>query len=255
MKNIDNIISEELKKMTSLFSYQPGKVISEQETPIQKIARNLITATCRPGTDLNGLVNWIKQIKDINTYNQLNNYLKVNVNNGGCYENIQSMINGEIDTRDIKEMKDIMSHLKSIGIQSSADIASDGSFLNKNTFKIGTQSPKTLQPDSGARIKNITSSFCRVQNGVINWPGSAVDKMKWTDYIAKYKPTQQELTSARTSCPKNIVGGDEVNQQQQRRIANQKALVTATQQIQTSIGSKPTGQLSDVELQTILNRL
>lgn len=256
MKNIDNIISEELKKMTSLFHYQAGKVISEQtnttEESFEPIYRKIVAAAELAGTNEDDLVNAINSISTIDDYNKINGALSKRF--GAGYKSLESLLNGELDTQDLSYAKSISQKLKSLGVNNTYKTTPRGGFYPKSFVMTSEPIIKTGAPvDATQRIKNITSAFCRVQNGVIVWPGSTINNMKWVDYTTKYKPTTQELTTAQSSCPKSK--DTNTNQIQQRRAARQKALVTATQQIQTSIGSKPTGQLTDAELTTILNRL
>lgn len=142
MKNLYFLDEEEKNRILSIHeSIAKKQYLTEQETEVQKIARNLYAGFRGPGTNTtltSGLPAWISRIKDIPTYNAVNAQLALQ---GGGYSDIPSMINGE--TIDVPGMKSIIAHLKSIGIQSTADISKTGDWLNKGTFKVTSTTPIT----------------------------------------------------------------------------------------------------------------
>ncbi len=113
--------------------------------------------------------------------------------------------------------------------------------------------------DEVAKIKNISYAWCREKDGIINWPGSAVDKMKWADYLTKYSVTEPQLTQAKTACPNklkpNVVSDTpRVNANKQKRQVVKQQVAAVNQEIQKSIGSTPTGSLSDAEIQQLITK-
>jgi hypothetical protein len=142
MKNLYFLDEEEKNRILNIHESTTKKqYLREEETNVQRIARNLYTGFRGPGTDTSlttGLPAWISQIKDIPTYNAVNAQLALQ---SGGYPDIPSMINGE--TIDVPGMRAIMNHLKTIGIQSTDQISKSGDWLQKGTFKITSTTPIT----------------------------------------------------------------------------------------------------------------
>ena len=127
--------------------------------------------------------------------------------------------------------------------------------LTKSPAKAPADATNT---DEAAKIKNISYAWCREKDGIIIWPGSAVDKMKWADYLTKYSVTEPQLTQAKTACPNKLkpnVVSDKVSDKPKVKRGNTQNLSTLTQDVQKSIGGTPSGKFSSQELDSILQRL
>jgi len=74
-------------------------------------------------------------------------------------------------------------------------------------FATPAKAPAATTPntDEATRVKMMTSAWCREKDGIINWPGAKIDKMKWADYYDKYVKTDiifnKVKTAAQTACP------------------------------------------------------
>jgi len=126
----------------------------------------------------------------------------------------------------------------------------------------------TPNTDEATRVKMMTSAWCREKDGIINWPGAKIDKMKWADYYDKYVKTDilfnKVKTTAQTACPNKSVttvvndkvsDTSKVNTNKQKRQVVKQQVASINQEIQKSIGStNPTGSLSDAEIQQLITK-
>jgi hypothetical protein len=303
MNNINNLISEELGKMSQLFHYQRGRVISEQPAKdvtdlktypacVQNLSTIKISQTASEV--------FAKQTRgDFENYRFYNNGMYIGPNKKkGRYScsGDDILIDGRKLTTTSKTYPKCVtnqlwgepeSNAKGLtyirgGEMRTSDADYTGYFFYNNyqvtTPKKGLQSYKcspdnriisvfapTKAPagapkaDEVAKIKNISYAWCREKDGIINWPGSAVDKMKWADYLTKYSVTEPQLTQAKTACPNklkpNVVSDTpRVNANKQKRQVVKQQVAAVNQEIQKSIGSTPTGSLSDAEIQQLITK-
>jgi hypothetical protein len=306
MNDINNLISEELGKMSQLFHYQRGKVISEQPTadptdiktypaciqslPNIKIQQNPTVVYARQteglygnyyfyntggysttkgtkgkyscsGTDI--LIDGKKLTTTSTTYPPCitnKGWGEPQTNSKG-----QSYIKGG-ETEDGVDFTGYFFYNNNRvntpkGLQ-SYKCSADNNLIS--IFNTPDKTPKAAaSTGDAAKIKNLTSAWCREKGGVINWPGSKVDQYKWDDYLKKYSVTAAELTqaqtAAQTACPNKIINGGELktvavnNNFKKRNPQKQVALVN--KEIQKTIGSNQTGSLSDADLQQLLIKL
>jgi hypothetical protein len=307
MNDINNLISEELGKMSQLFHYQRGKVISEQ-------AKDETSLTTYPACvqKLTGVK--IKQTEaevfarqtsgDFENYRFYNNGMYSGPNKKkGRYScsGTEILIDGKKLTTTSTTYPGCVTnqgwdepvttakgqtYIKG-GEMTTADADYTGyAFYNNNrvltpervlksykcspdnkvisVFITPAKSPATAAPtsDEAAKIKNITSAWCREKDGIINWPGAKIDKMKWADYYDKYVKTDilfnKVKTAAQTACPNKSVTtvvNDKVNNAPKVKRGNTQNLSTLTQDVQKSIGGTPSGKFSSQELDSILQRL
>jgi hypothetical protein len=312
MNDISNLISEELGKMSQLFHYQRGKVISEQAKDVtslttypacvQKLAGVKITQTAAEvfaktdsgpfsnyrfynngvytgpnkkkgryscsGTDI--LIDGRKLTTTSTTYpacitNQGwgepvttakgQTYIKGDETNGGVdFTGYFFYNNGKVLTP-----KKVVQSYK---------CSEDNSIIS--IFATPAKAPVTAAPtaDEATKIKNITYAWCREKDGIINWTGSQIDKMKWADYYDKYVKTEilfnKVKTAAQTACPNKstttvvndkVSDTSKVNTNKQKRQVIKQQVASINQEIQKSIGStNPTGSLSDAEIQQLITK-
>ena len=129
MKKIIRLTESELVKMI-------GKVINEQQsTPEQAIAREFAGAAGGPGTNLPGMGNAIKKIKNVAQYEEVNKILK-----GINGLDIAGYINDECEFDNVESVKTFINQLGKIGVTASAEYYKDkygkGPYFKQNSFKI-----------------------------------------------------------------------------------------------------------------------
>ena len=309
MNDINNLISEELSKMSQLFHYQRGKVISEQtkdetsltsypacvqKLPGVKIAQTEaeVFAKVDSGDFLNYRFyyngRYIGPNKKKGSYSCSGTEILIDgkkltttsttypkcVTNQDWGEPITSakgqtyIKGGEMTTADADYTGYMFYNNNKVyvpkkGVQ-SYKCSPDNRVIS--IFATPAKAPAVAAPnaDEAAKIKNISYAWCREKDGIIIWPGSAVDKMKWDDYLTKYSVTEPQLTQAKTACPNklktNVVNDkvsdtSKVNANKQKRQLVKKQVASINQEIQKSIGSTPTGSFSDAELQQLITKL
>jgi hypothetical protein len=199
---MSNILNEELNRIKSLFVYQKGKVISEQQNP-QSVADNIVQAAAASfGTDEQKIVDSFLSIKDKAEYDEVQKAY----NAKGYKGTLIDLINKEFERTDGKYVKTIADHLTKLGFQVKSGIKtvnySSGPIEEfDNNFQITNQAAtQTPQLD---RQKNINTVFCNVKSGLVVYPGSILDKTPWVDYVKKYTVTTQEIEEAKKSCPQS----------------------------------------------------
>jgi hypothetical protein len=304
MNDINNLISEELGKMSQLFHYQRGKVISEQPAkdptdiktypaciqslPNIKIKQSPTVVYARQTDGLYGnyyfyntgdysttkgtkgkyscsgtgiLIDGKKLTTTSTTYPPC-------ITNKGWGEPVttakgQTYIkggeSGEVDFTGYMFYNNNRV-LNSKGVVQSYKCSADNTIIS--IFAAPAKAPKVAtSTGDAAKIKNLTSAWCREKGGFINWPGSKVDKYKWVDYLTKYEVTDAELTQAKTAaqtaCPDKIINGGELETvvvKGKVKKGNTQQVASVNQEIQKSIGSKPTGSLSDADLQQLITK-
>ena len=313
MNDINNLISEELGKMSQLFHYQRGKVISEQ-------AKDETSLTTYPACvqKLTGVK--IRQAEaevfarqtsgDFENYRFYNNgvysgpnkkkgryscsgddilidgkklvtttktYPKC-VTNQGWGEPVSNakgltyIKGGEMKTSDADYtgylfFNNYQVSVPKKGVQ-SYKCSADNSIIS--IFATPAKAPAATTPntDEATRVKMMTSAWCREKDGIINWPGAKIDKMKWAVYYDKYVKTDilfnKVKTAAQTACPNKstttvvndkVSDTSKVNTNKQKRQVIKQQVASINQEIQKSIGStNPTGSLSDAEIQQLITK-
>jgi len=312
MNNINNLISEELGKMSQLFHYQRGKVISEQakdETSltsypacVQKLPTIKISQS-KTGSEVFA----IQTRGDFENYRFYNNGMYSGSKKKGRYScsGDDILIDGRKLTTTTKTYPkcvtkqgwgEPVSNAKGLTYIKGGEMkTSDADFTgylffnnyqvsvpkkgvqsykcsaNNNIISVFTPSkaPAATTPntDEATRVKMMTSAWCREKDGIINWPGAKIDKMKWADYYDKYVKTDilfnKVKTAAQTACPNKstttvvndkVSDTSKVNTNKQKRQVIKQQVASINQEIQKSIGSNPTGSLSDAEIQQLITK-
>jgi hypothetical protein len=260
MNDINNLISEELSKMSQLFHHQRGRVISEQTTDVGVDVGQMMRQLDATNTNEDAVLNIIKKYKKNQDFqNFVNQYKKITNKDFGTH--LYTAIN---PSNDKKEWNDLKTYLATLGITLEAGTTNKGRsgiaiFKGIGSAPAAVKDPNAkVKTDETAKIKNIGYAWCREKDGIINWPGSAVDKMKWADYLTKYAVTEPQLTQAKKMCPQksstNVVS-NKVNSTPKVKRGNTQNLSTLTQDVQKSIGGTPSGKFSSQELDSILQRL
>lgn len=96
------------------------------------------------------------------------------------------------------------------------------------------------------RIKNITKVYCSVKNGIITT--GSYNNIKWVDYVKDFKVTNQEIETAKKSCPKT-------NNSPQNRQQIIDRITNTTKGIQELLGLEKTGVMDSSLLQKINEKL
>ena len=313
MNDINNLISEELSKMSQLFHHQRGRVISEQpekdETDLKtypaciqslpniKIQQNATVIYARQtegiyanyyflntgfysttkgtkgkyscsGTDI--LIDGKKLTTTSTTYPGCITNQEwgepVSTAKGQTYIKGDEMITADADYTGYAFYNNNRV-LTPKGVVQSYKCLSNNTIIKlyATPAKAPAAAPKT---DEAARIKMMTSAWCREKDGIINWPGAKIDKMKWDVYYNKYVKTDiifnKVKTAAQTACPNKstttvvndkVSDTSKVNANKQKRQVIKQQVASINQEIQKSIGStNPTGSLSDAEIQQLITK-
>jgi hypothetical protein len=250
VKQKENIF-EELNKMRSLIHTKPGVVISEQANAgadVGTIMRELDNFN----SDEQKIVNIVKKYKDKASFkNFTDQYKAISGKDFGTdvFRAIQPY-------NDKTEWADLSNHLKSMGITLGTATTNRGN--SSMATLTGLDTPAATTPAAGTRtpeaMKTITSTFCGVRNGKIT-AGYFKDQ-PWTSYKSKYSVTDAEEQEAKKTCPTaqtGIVSGG--SRGSRSGGGNSQVVTDYSKQIQTSLGSSPTGKMSSQDLDLILKAL
>ncbi len=278
MKQKENIF-EELNKMRSLIHAKAGVVISEQDTysPIQKAnelkqkIQNL--ANIQKTVDAQGIIKnpnsefnntkfsdyiakynitqneidyskkltKIQKVTDDNTQKRLQNI-----------SNISKMVNADgmiVNPNSVYNNTPWADYIKRYNV--TQDEINKSNELNKKvapaTPAAGVRTPET--------IKAINSTFCNVRGGKIN--SGLFQGQPWSNYKTKYSVTAAEEVESQKSCPTVQTGIVTGSVDGKNNRANNYARIVGdySKQIQSSLGSSPTGKMSSQDLDLILKRL
>jgi len=245
----NNNIFEELDKMRNLIHTRPGVVISEQANAgadVGTIMRELDNFN----SDEQKIVNIVKKYKDKASFkNFTDQYKTISGKDFGTdvFRAIQPY-------NDKTEWADLSNHLKSMGITLGTATTNRGN--SSMATLTGLDTPAALKPEvaklASDRQKNINSMFCSVKNGIITNPSSQFNNTSWESWKKTYKPTEAELTVAKNSCSS---GRTAVSGVGRRGVGNSQVISDYSKQIQTSLGSSPTGKISSQDLDLILKTL
>ena len=271
MKQKNNIF-EELNKMKNLINTKRGVVISEQtmvgmiptasaapaapaapKSEEQKIADGIVSATQGGGTNKKNFLGSINKIKDSKQFWNINAYLKT----VGNKLDFAGIVNDEMDNDDGVDVQTIVNKLKSIGVGSTADINEYNNF-KPGTFKFGPEgqaNPAAAAPEELTKREELwkTTYSC-----VTTQPGAKAIKLKdgTTSYLVGqiyyYNTGRKKLadgTMKNYSCSTEFKSGNNKSNDY-ARIVNDYS-----KQIQSSLGSSPTGKMSSQDLDLILKRL
>ena len=239
MKQKENIF-EELNKMRSLIHAKAGIVISEQANNINadiEAIKKEMTKGALVNSDEQKVVDVLKKYaKDKATLKSFLDQYKTTTGTA-----LTDIITKQFSSNtDQGEIRDLNSVLSKIGVTFEVGINADRTKFVAS-FK-GLDTPAApAAPAAGDRQKNINNIFCSVKNGTIINPGSQFNNTTWESWKTTYKPTDAEIEVAKKSC--KIVGG------------NSQVVSDYSKQIQTSLGSSPTGKMSSQDLDLILKSL
>ena len=247
MKQKNNIF-EELNKMRNLIHAKAGTVISEQANAGADVGA-IMQELNKMNSDESAIVNIVKKYKDKASFKSfVDQYKTISGKDFGAdvFRAIQPY-------NDKTEWNDLKAHLGTMGITLGNVIGKGG--IGSATFA-GLDTPAAAAPASPATggrtpeaINNINAAFCNVRGGKITY-GYYKDK-PWSNYKTLYTVTAAEEAAAQKTCPTvqtGIVAGP-------ANRGNSQVVTDYSKKIQTSLGSSPTGQISDNELEKILTQL
>jgi len=237
-----NNIFEELNKMKNLIHAKAGVVISEQDNNINadiEAIKKEMTKGALVNSDEQKVVDVLKKYaKDKATLKSFLDQYKTTT--GTALTDIITKQFGS--TTDQGEIRDLNSVLSKIGVTFEVGINAD-----RTKFVASFKGLDTPAAPANDRQKNINAIFCSVKNGTITNPSSQFNNTPWESWKTTYKPTDAEIEVAKKSCKIGGVGNK----------SNDYARIVGdySKKVQTSLGSSPTGQLSDNELEKILTQL
>ena len=244
MRKKENIF-EELDKMRNLIHTRPGVVISEQANASAD-AGTIMRELDNVNSDESKIVNIVKKYKDkASLKNFVDQYKTISGKDFGA-----DIMRAITPVNDKTEWNDLKTHLSSLGVTLGTVTTNRGNSSAATLTGLDTAAAPVA--DAGARQKNINGIYCSVKNGVIINPASRFNNTSWEKWKTTYKPTDAEIEIAKKSCTGTSGGGGS-----RRRTGGGGTNVVSdyTKQIQTSLGSSPTGKISSQELDSILKSL
>jgi len=232
-----NNIFEELNKMRNLIHAKAGTVISEQADLGYDIA-TIQAELDKTNSDEQKIVDIVKKYKDKASFKSFVDQYKAKSGKDFGADIHRALFGGQ----DRTEIEDLTKHLSSLGITLTSapyDRSKGPSYIFGGL--------DTSVAAANDRQKNINAIFCSVKNGTITNPSSQFNNTPWESWKTTYKPTDAEIEVAKKSCKIGGVGNK----------SNDYARIVGdySKKVQTSLGSSPTGQLSDNELEKILTQL
>lgn len=245
MKQKNNIF-EELNKMKNLIHAKAGVVISEQADLGYDIA-TIQAELNNFNSDEQKIVDIVKKYKDKASFKSFVDQYKAKSGKdfgADIYRAIQPY-------NDKTEWNDLSNHLKSMGITLGYTTPDPrkGSSVATLTGLDAPAAPATGRtPET---INSINATFCNVRGGKIS--SGFFQGQPWSNYKTKYSVTTAEETEAQKTCPTvktGIVSGSGNKGNDYARIVGDYS-----KKVQTSLGTSPTGQLSDNDLEKILSQL
>lgn len=173
MKNLFLINEDERNRILNLHeTATKNQYLTEQSDELTKSAKRIAaklinSAETWEGTDEEGLVATMQEIKDINMFNLVNGLIPTYSKGmqgpygGGKYVSIVDVLNGEFGEDDLNSVQQIFNHLKSIGITMTYqdDVNSDGDDIYKeNSIKI-TVPKATAAPAASKSVDETFKNF------------------------------------------------------------------------------------------------
>jgi hypothetical protein len=242
MKNKNNaLLSEELGKMSRLFHYQQGIIISEQNIDISRDVGLMMKQLDAFNTNEEAVVNIIKRYTNKQDFqNFITQYKTITGKDFGV--GLYKAINPAMDK---KEWGDLKTHLSKIGIELNSTTTNKGK-SSIATFGGLDTSSTTPVVDAGDRQKNINNIYCGVRGG--NITGGIFKGKPWGSYKTKYNITDKEEQIAKQSCSKvSSEGGN----REKIKLQNQNI----TNEIQRTIGVPETGSLDVQSIEKLIAML
>jgi len=236
VKQKENIF-EELNKMKRLIHTKAGVVISEQADIGYDIA-TIQSELDKVNSDEKKIVDIVKKYKDKASFKSFVDQYKAKSGKDFGEDIRRALFGGQ----DRVEIEDLKKHLSSLGVT-----LGDAPYVRGKLPSYIFGGLDTSVAAANDRQKNINAIFCSVKNGTITNPSSQFNNTPWESWKTTYKPTDAEIEVAKKSCKIGGVGNK----------SNDYARIVGdySKKVQTSLGSSPTGQLSDNELEKILTQL
>jgi hypothetical protein len=254
-----DIVQEEIALMKKLFKTKGGFLISEQsKSPEQEIydllkAGNIGFAGGVAGTNIEKLKQGFGKFTDAKQLLAVEKMMSEKPI--GTYKTIADLLKGELEQDNQKDFVELQKLVEPKGITLTATTQKTASglpFLNLQTIKVTSGNPATLQQQQKGndRQTNVNNTFCSVKGGIIINPSSRNNNVKWVDFVKVYKVNDQEIKTAKNTCPnselaktyKNTSGSGQQNVSQRFS----KSLSSAGIQ---------NGKMDVQTLQTIINTL
>lgn len=246
-------IFEELGKMRSLINAKAGTVISEQATDVGTDVGQMMRQLDAFNTDENAVINIIKKYKNKQEFqNFVNQYKSITGKDFGV--GLHTAINPSSDR---KEWGDLKTYLATLGVTLDSATTDKGKGV---TATFGGITGSVKAPPTQEELNKRESRWTTDLKCVTTQPNAKklVLKDKTTAYqingVIYYNTGRKKLangTMSSYSCSTEFkTKKDRVNSGN-----SIKNLVPLAQDIQTAIGSNPSGKLSSQELDSILQRL
>jgi len=249
VKQKENIF-EELDKMRNLIHARPGVVISEQSLDVAGDVGRLMRQLNAANTNETDVVNTIKKYKTKQDFqNLVSQYEKIVGKKFGGH--LRTALDPSMDST---EWNDLKNHLSTIGIT-----------LNK-MYNSGDDSSTfggLTTPAAGAT--NTDDAWKTTYSCVTTQPGAKAVKMSNGStaylvgqiyYYANGRKKLADGTMSSYNCSTEFKSGTPNNSGSRGNTGGRANVVSDyTKQIQTSLGSSPTGKINSQELDSILKTL
>jgi hypothetical protein len=238
-----DILQEEISLMKKLFDIRGGFVISEAinlEGNVELIRRELNKAN----SDEQFIVDTLKNYTNKSDFqNFLNKYKEITGKDFAVdvYRAIQPY-------NDKTEWNDLKKHLATLGVTLGSTTTNRGR-TGLATFA-GLDNSAATTPVAGGRQTNVNNMFCSVKGGIIINPSSINNNVKWVDFVKAYKITEQEIKTAKGTCPDSELAKTNKNTPG----SGQQNVTQRFSKAASSLGVQ-NGKMDVQTLQTILNQL
>ena len=279
MNDTNNLISEELGKMTQLFNYQRGKVISEQASSVATDVGAISQELNKFDSDETKIVNIIKKYNNKGSFKDFANQYKTIIGKKFGDDLYRAIRLGD----DSKEINDLKKFFSPLGIEFKLSRSGwDFSGIDVETKSPPPAPNNKLTPEATACIKQFGTPkpaasppgfvYVDLEGGSTLFFG--------VDNSTQYKPKDKPTIYGKWACKSNVLNivlddGDSRSKAQggwkgtqpekttdtasvvgaKVKTGKTQNLSTLTQDVQKSIGGTPSGKFSSQELDSILQSL
>lgn len=244
MKQKENIF-EELNKMKNLIHTRPGVVISEQVNASADVG-TIMRELDKFNSDEPKIVNIIKNYKDKASFkNFVDQYKAISGKDFGT-----EIMRAIMPSSDKTEWNDLKTHLGTMGITLGNTTTNRGNTNVATLTGLDTPSDGDTNTDD---LWKTTYSCVTTQPGVKQSKmrdGSTVYVLGQVVYYANGRKKLADGTMGNYSCATEFKSGSRGNAGGRDNVVS-----NFSKELQTSLGMTPTGQLSDVDIDSILKRL
>lgn len=194
MSKLFNISDEERERIKFLHETKNLHAVIIEQADMGYDIATIQAELGNVNTDEKKIVDIVKNYKDKASFQNFVNQYKTKTGKDFGTDIRQAIFGGQ----DRVEIADLSNHLKSLGV-TLAD-AQTGTKARYEFKGLDTPAAKKDTKLVNNRQTNINNIFCSVKNGIIVNPASKFNNITWEKWKATYKPTDAELSVAKSSC-------------------------------------------------------